>query len=539
MGRLAKWLAIGLVLAAGLAVAALAAVPYLVDAPRIQALIAGAVGQALGRPVRFSDVSVSVFPLPAVVLEDLQVAEDPAFGQVPFLRVGRAEMRFRLWPLLLLRAEPGDFVLKEPRISLVQRADGRWNVSTLGSAPEPRGAGRPRGGAGGGAAAGAVLGSRVKIAGGVVSYETRVGGAATRYQVKDLDLTLAGGRGPLAFEGDATVEPGGLDVKITDGTLGFNGARSLQEARVRARVTLDGRNVRDLVAFALGPEPSVTGAVAGTLSVEGTVGDPRASGELQVKGLAVSQVSPRCPEPRRRRLDLGTVKLEAAWADSRLTARPVSAALGGGTITATVTVRLEDGARIEVADLGIHRLPVEKVLVDFLCQAYAVTGPLDLTGRASARAGDLWRTLDGQGRVRVGPGKVVGSQALSLLASVLRAGSAASSLLRGEVPVPGPGSALDYDSISATYTVAGGVLTTRDLVFTAPAFRMRAAGTYALASGALNLDVVLQQGRAELRARVTGTAASPSISLAPESLTRGLDRERMERGLQDLLRRFR
>src|SRR5216683_7493264 len=104
MRRLRTWLLIVAGVVVVLVVVALIAVPRVVDTPRIQALIATTVSQSLGRPVKFSEVSVSILPLPSVVLKDLEVAEDPAFGQGPFLRLNEAVVRLRLWPLLSLRA---------------------------------------------------------------------------------------------------------------------------------------------------------------------------------------------------------------------------------------------------------------------------------------------------------------------------------------------------------------------------------------------------------------------------------------------------
>jgi len=40
-------------------------------------------------------------------------------------------------------------------------------------------------------------------------------------------------------------------------------------------------------------------------------------------------------------------------------------------------------------------------------------------------------------------------------------------------------------------------------------------------------------------AKVTGTAASPSIRVEPSTVVRGLDRKKVERGVKDLLKRFR
>jgi hypothetical protein len=383
-----------------------------------------------------------------------------------------------------------------------------------------------------------VLVSRVRIDDGVMLYEARGRGTSTRYRLENVDLTIRGGRSPLAFEGNATVKPGDLGVKIADGTLALDGARSVLGTALRARVSLDGKDVRELVATALGPEPAISGGVTGTLSLGGTVGDPRATGDVQLTGVKVSRLNPACPEPRRRTLDLGTVRLNVAWEESRLTGRPVTASLGGGSLTTNLTARVGGGLRVELADLGVKGVPIEKILVDFLCQGYAVSGPLDLAGQAATRPGDLLRTLDGRGQVRIGPGKIVGAQALALLGHAARVGGGVSSLLRGEAPSV-DGSPLDYDAITATYTITDGIVTTRDLVVTSRALRIMAAGTYALASGAMDLDVVLRHSGGELQAKVTGTAASPSIRLAPASVVRGLDQEKVQRGLQDLLKRFR
>lgn len=543
MSRSVRIAAIVVAVVVVLVVAALAAVPYLVDTPRIQALIASTATQTLGRPVKFASMSLSVLPLPAVVLKDLEVAEDPTFGKGAFVKLHEMKVRLKLWPLLLMRVELGDFVLEKPTISLVQAADGRWNFATLGQSPEASGApGRPRGGGGGGGGgtgAAAILGSRVKIDDGVVTYETRAGAAPARYRVEDLDLTLTGGGAGLAFTGNARVEPGALAVKIAEGLVGVNGARNLMEAPVRGKISLDGRNLGALASVAMGPEPALAGGLKGTLALGGTVGKVKAAGDVELTSLAVTQTHAQCPEPRRRTLTLGAVKTNVAWEEPRLTARPVTTSLGGGSLTTNVTATLDRGVRAELADIGIKGVPVEKVLVDFLCQGYAVTGPLDLTGNASARTNDLWNTLDGNGRLKIGPGKVVGSQALALLNNVARIGGAVSSLLGGELPASGLASGLEYESITGTYTITKGVLSTRDLKLTSRTLNAVVAGTYGLGSGTVNMDVTLASGKTQLQAKVTGSASNPSIRVNPAATLRDVDPAKVEKGLQDLLKKFR
>src|SRR5688500_8653732 len=159
-------------------------------------MIASNASQALGRPVKFRSMSVAVLPLPAVELHGVEIAEDPAFGTEPFLRLDTGVIRLKLWPLLGGRVELGDISLKKPHITVITQRDGRMNIATLGGPGEPRSPARaPRsGGAQSTAGAGAaVLGSRVTIDDGVVTYVARgAGDALTRYHVEDLDLTLAG-----------------------------------------------------------------------------------------------------------------------------------------------------------------------------------------------------------------------------------------------------------------------------------------------------------------------------------------------------------
>jgi hypothetical protein len=49
----------------------------------------------------------------------------------------------------------------------------------------------------------------------------------------------------------------------------------------------------------------------------------------------------------------------------------------------------------------------------------------------------------------------------------------------------------------------------------------------------------VNHGRGEVRAKVTGTAASPAIRVVPSSVLRSLDQDKVETGLKDLLKRFR
>src|SRR4029453_19474486 len=131
-----KWALIGLLVVALVVVGSILALPWLLDTPAIQAYIQQAAGHALGRPIKFSGLSISALPLPTVRLRGLQVAEDPAFGSAPFMTVAEGRMRIRLRSLFQGRGDLANLRLDEPRIHVVE--DG------AGGAPHPlrgRGAG--------------------------------------------------------------------------------------------------------------------------------------------------------------------------------------------------------------------------------------------------------------------------------------------------------------------------------------------------------------------------------------------------------------
>jgi hypothetical protein len=539
--RALKWVGVFVAVIVALTIIAAVALPRLTDTPRVQAMIASSAAQALGRPVKFESLSVALFPLPSIELHKLEVAEDPQFGTTPFLTLETGRIYLKLRPLLTGRVEFGDITLVRPRIALIQNVEGRLNVTNLAppseskTAPRP---GRPSGGATGGAAAAIV--SRVKIDKGVITYVARgKGPAQTPYRVEDMDVTVTGQGTQLAFKGAFVVRPGDLTVKLADGIVAVNGAKTLLEAPVRAKVGIEGKDIEKLVAAAAGPTPTIAGPIKGDFALGGTLGAPRISGNVELASVRVTQSSQACPEPKQRTLALGPLKAAGiVYEGERFQSRPVTTSIGPGTISTNLTATLDHGARVQLSDLAIRSVPVEKVLVDFLCEGYAVTGPLDLTGALSTNTSNVLSTLGGRGQLRIGPGKVVGPQALALISVVTRLAGAASSVLSADVPTSLTSSPVDFQSITGTYQINNGVLTTKDLLYTTKALKVGVAGDYGLASGRMNLDLRIDHGRGEVLAKVSGNASSPSVRIDPASIANQIDREKVESGVKDLLKRF-
>ena len=533
-----KWVVAVIAAVVLLTIAAVVAIPRLVDIPRVQALVAGSAASTLGRPVRFSSLSISLFPLPAVTLQKLEVAEDPQFGSAPFLTLDAGRMRLRLRPLLRGRVEFGELVLDKPVITVIRDAGGRLNIASLGTSREPRTAPRASRPATAPAAAAAPLAlpNAVRINEGTVIYLARAQPDA-RYRVEGLDLVLKRATPQITFHGRARLTPGNVAARVTDGVLSVGQGHVLSEAAVRATVALEGPNVGELVAAVAGASPGVAGALKGSFTIAGKLGALTATGDVTLSALTISRVSPQCPEPKRRTLSIPSINLDATWRAGRFTAEGLRADFPKGTVSARLAV--DPQARVRVEDLAVRGVPVESVLVDFLCQGYAVSGPLDLTGALAFTRARPLETLSGPGSFKIGAGKIVGKQALALIASVVRVGGAVSSLLSADLPASAFTAPVEFDSITGTYEITDGVARTRDLVYTSRAMGVAVAGDYVLATGAMNLDVVVSHGRGEVRAAVTGTAAAPSIRVIPASVLRNVDRERIEGGLRDLLRQFR
>lgn len=513
-----KWLLIGLIALVVLVAGALLAVPLLLDTPAMQAYISQAAGHALGRPVKWSRLSISALPLPGVRLRGLQVAEDPAFGPGPFVTVTEGRMRIRLRPLLQGRVELADLTLEEPRIHVVEDAAGRLNVASLGGAAPSAGA-APRTGGGrlGAPMAGAVVLSKVRIVNGAVDYRKAGGPKADEKGVEitldriNVTVTQAGAGETLHARGDAQAQPGGLKLTIPEATVTLGPGRSMAEAQVKATVDVEAGDVGP-AARAFVPSPTVSGPLKGRVQISGTTGRLTATGAIGFDRLTVSEHQPRCPEPRQRSLTLEEVRVPLLYAPPQLESRLVQGKVAKGTVTFRLLVALGPPRVATLRDITVKGVQLEPILVDYLCERNAVTGPLDLTGEASVRPPDTLPTLNGSGRLHIGAGRVVGPDLLNAVSQAL----ALTDLVAGTLDPrrrsrPTADSPLNFDSITATYKITNGVVRTDDLLYHARDVQVAGAGTYGLVDGRTAMDVTVTQGENRVKARLAGTPGALTV----------------------------
>ena len=87
--------------------------------------------KALGRPLKFDQLELSLWGGLGLSAKGLQVAEDPRFAATPFIQTKGLRMKVRWLPLLLGRVAIKEFALEEPEIQIIKSEAGKLNISTL------------------------------------------------------------------------------------------------------------------------------------------------------------------------------------------------------------------------------------------------------------------------------------------------------------------------------------------------------------------------------------------------------------------------
>jgi uncharacterized protein involved in outer membrane biogenesis len=494
-----------LVVAGGLAVgivgAGLLGLPFLLDLPRVQDLLRSEASRLLARPVRFERVTLSYWPLPAISVRRLTVANPPGFGPDPLLAVDEARVRVRLLPLLVGRLQFGEVILDRPRVVVEQRPDGSWNLPAPADArPTP--------------AAPLVLVSRVRLRDGHVRLQVleEPGRPVATHLVDRIDVTLddLGWSAPIRFDVRARLPGGGLTVAI-EGTAGplarAGGDLAAVPARLDVRLTAEESRPPAGAAFAL------SGTGEGRLRIEGPLGSLKGTGRVSFARLAVAHHPPNCPPGPLRTLVLEGVELPVAIDGPHLAIRPFALRLAGGAVRGDAVLTWRAGTPgVQLSAVRVQGVNAEPLLVDHLCQPYGVSGRLDATGEvAFAGLGDeLLRSARGTWAVRVGTGRLVGPGVLGLIAGAVRVGTALYAVATLEAPRSLFASPTDFQSLSAAGSVAGGQLRVREMLMDARDLRVSGDGTYGLTDTRLDFNMRVLAGRHSFAVRVGGTAREPT-----------------------------
>jgi AsmA protein len=129
MKRILKILAIVI----GVLIVIAIAIPFFVDANTFRPKLESELTDALGRPVKVGNLTLSIFS-GGVSADDISIADDPAFGKTPFVQAKSLKVGVDMIPLIFSKTlNVTELTLNQPEIALVKSENGeKWNFSSLG-----------------------------------------------------------------------------------------------------------------------------------------------------------------------------------------------------------------------------------------------------------------------------------------------------------------------------------------------------------------------------------------------------------------------
>ena len=261
---------------AGLMVVAVLGLWLFLDVNRFRPQLEEAMGGALGRKVSIGNIRIALLS-GGMAIEDLSIADDPAFSTAPFVTAKAVTVGVDLMPLIFSRSlRVESFRLEDPQVVLLNSSSGQWNFSGLGGASSNA----PSGGS---AAAMGVVIQKLEIANGRILVGTPgVRGKERVYdnvnlEVSDLSLTsqfpfrvtaktpgggtvaLDGKAGPISVTDaadtpfQATAEVSHLDVASTGfidpasglaGLIDFKGSLASEGGRLTSKGAVNATGVQ-------------------------------------------------------------------------------------------------------------------------------------------------------------------------------------------------------------------------------------------------------------------------------------------------------
>lgn len=271
---------------AGIVVAALIviaiAMPLFVNVNSYRPQIESSLTSALGRPVKVGNLSLSILT-GSVEADQLSIADDPKFGNSPFLQAKTLKVGVELLPLIFSKSlDVTHLKIEQPQISLLRDRDGVWNFSSLGNhtgqsaATQKTSTGAPSNAN--------IRVDKLDVTDGTVTLGSTTGKRKPIVYDK-VKLTMRNFSFTSSFPVTASIElPGGGNVKI-DGTAGPINSTDTSRTPVEAKITL---RKLDLSQSAL-VDPSL--GAAGSADFDGSVSSDgniaKANGTLKATSLKI------------------------------------------------------------------------------------------------------------------------------------------------------------------------------------------------------------------------------------------------------------
>lgn len=198
------------------------ALPFVIDVNRFKPTLETDLTNALGRKVEIGNIGLSILS-GGVTVDNLVIADDPAFSRSPFLQARQLTVGVALMPLIFSkRLEVRSFTVIDPQVSLLRSPSGTWNYSSLGGAAKtPSAAGSaPASSAGSSATSASTLSvEKLTISNGTIIVGTvGVRGRTQTYQSVNVEASNLSYTSQFPFKLSAKT-PGGGTLSV-DGKAG-------------------------------------------------------------------------------------------------------------------------------------------------------------------------------------------------------------------------------------------------------------------------------------------------------------------------------
>ncbi|HKN60856.1 MAG TPA: AsmA family protein [Candidatus Acidoferrales bacterium] len=109
------------------------ALPMFIDVNKFKPTLETDLTNALGRKVEIGNIGLSILA-GGVTVDNISIADDPAFSQSPFLSAKEFKVGVALLPMIFSqRLEVESLTITDPQVTLLRSAGGKWNFSSLGA----------------------------------------------------------------------------------------------------------------------------------------------------------------------------------------------------------------------------------------------------------------------------------------------------------------------------------------------------------------------------------------------------------------------
>lgn len=252
--------------------------------PRARTSILRALNHNLGRPVSADAVHLRLLPLPGVELDNVRLADDPAFGWESMVIADDAVATVRLRSLLRGRLVFSRLRLDQASINLVRNRAGRWNIAALlqrGGQPGGAGGSRP-------AASPASRFPYIEWSDSRINF--KLDQVKTRFYLDQVQGSLARESGGWRLQ--ARFEPQRTDLRLTntgevrlDGRWRTDGGLGFRAAPFAVAVRLENSYLAGSSALLAGHDAGVHGIVAAQMQVAGTSQAFQLQGTVEAQSL--------------------------------------------------------------------------------------------------------------------------------------------------------------------------------------------------------------------------------------------------------------